>query len=229
MTAYRERRSCSVLKPAKDWLRIIPLGPPGEWVPAAMISGMRDDTPGEKTDIQISHVQSHWQYLNTKWSIQRRGHATHHGYNKSIFWPQLTPNHVNRKVNWSALYKAEQSRHCWWRLPRAMWTSSIQSRVRTCLDSAGRPVTTQLQTYLNCFMFSFLGQGVAKHDSCHFPLSVVFAFCVPSTWTKRWTPLRMQFIRLTAVYKPWMLRKQKLTTCLRTGPRIFKGNLIYVW
>lgn len=46
--AYRERRSCSVLKPAKDWLRIIPLGPPGEWVPAAMISGMWGDTPGER-------------------------------------------------------------------------------------------------------------------------------------------------------------------------------------
>ena len=49
-SAYRERRSCSVLKPAKDWLRMIPLGPPGEWVPDAMISGTRDDTPGRREE-----------------------------------------------------------------------------------------------------------------------------------------------------------------------------------
>lgn len=48
-TAYRERRSCNVLKPANDWLRIMPLGPPGECVPDAMISGTRDDTPGGDT------------------------------------------------------------------------------------------------------------------------------------------------------------------------------------
>lgn len=53
--AYRERRSCSVLKPAKDWLRIIPLGPPGEWVPAAMISGMWGDTPGERKKKPTKH------------------------------------------------------------------------------------------------------------------------------------------------------------------------------
>lgn len=52
---HRERRSCSVLNPANDWLRIMPLGPPGEWVPAAMISGTRDDTPGEKT-----HTNPQW-------------------------------------------------------------------------------------------------------------------------------------------------------------------------
>lgn len=54
--SYRERRSCSVLKPAKDWLRIMPLGPPGEWVPAAMMSGTRDDTPGEKKKAQRSRI-----------------------------------------------------------------------------------------------------------------------------------------------------------------------------
>jgi len=42
---HRERLSCRVLKPANDWLRMMPLGPPGEWVPAAMMSGEREDTP----------------------------------------------------------------------------------------------------------------------------------------------------------------------------------------
>lgn len=31
----------------------MPFGPPGEWVPVAMISGTRDDTPAEKAQ----HVQ----------------------------------------------------------------------------------------------------------------------------------------------------------------------------
>ncbi len=42
---HRERLSCRVLKPANDWLLMMPLGPPGEWVPAAMMSGKREDTP----------------------------------------------------------------------------------------------------------------------------------------------------------------------------------------
>lgn len=35
----------------------MPFGPPGEWVPAAMISGTRDDTPGGKNrDITLLHT-----------------------------------------------------------------------------------------------------------------------------------------------------------------------------
>jgi len=42
-----ERLSCRPLKPAKDWLLIIPLGPPGEneCDPIDMISGSREDIP----------------------------------------------------------------------------------------------------------------------------------------------------------------------------------------
>ena len=38
---HLDRLSCSPLKPAKDWLRMMPLGPPGEkdWDPTSMISG----------------------------------------------------------------------------------------------------------------------------------------------------------------------------------------------
>lgn len=34
-----------MLKPAKDWLLIIPLGPPGECNPTDMMSGNLEDTP----------------------------------------------------------------------------------------------------------------------------------------------------------------------------------------
>lgn len=60
---HRERRSCSVLKPANDWLRIMPFGPPGEWVPVAMISGTRDDTPLEKLHDSGSSAASPTVYL----------------------------------------------------------------------------------------------------------------------------------------------------------------------
>ncbi len=46
--SHRERLSCRVLKPANDWLLMMPLGPPGEWVPAAMMSGKREDTPARE-------------------------------------------------------------------------------------------------------------------------------------------------------------------------------------
>lgn len=42
-----DRLSCRPLKPAKDWLRMMPLGPPGEkdWDPTSMISGSLVGSP----------------------------------------------------------------------------------------------------------------------------------------------------------------------------------------
>jgi len=45
-----DRLSCSPLKPAKDWLRMMPLGPPGEkdWDPTSMISGSLVGSPVDR-------------------------------------------------------------------------------------------------------------------------------------------------------------------------------------
>lgn len=42
-----DRLSCRPLNPAKDWLRMMPLGPPGEqdWAPTSMISGSLAGSP----------------------------------------------------------------------------------------------------------------------------------------------------------------------------------------
>lgn len=47
---HLDRLSCRPLNPAKDWLLMIPLGPPGEkdWDPTNMISGSLAGSPESK-------------------------------------------------------------------------------------------------------------------------------------------------------------------------------------
>lgn len=51
-----DRLSWRPLKPAKDWLLIIPLGPPGEneWDPTDMISGDREGISGRYNSKNVS-------------------------------------------------------------------------------------------------------------------------------------------------------------------------------
>ena len=51
-----DRLSCSPLKPAKDWLRMMPLGPPGEndWDPTSMISGSLVGSPVDRGKLMVS-------------------------------------------------------------------------------------------------------------------------------------------------------------------------------
>lgn len=63
-STYLDRLSCSPLKPAKDWLRMMPLGPPGEkdWDPTSMISGSLVGSPIDKGknrgDVRQVHTET---------------------------------------------------------------------------------------------------------------------------------------------------------------------------
>lgn len=54
-----DRLSCRPLNPAKDWLRMMPLGPPGEqdWAPTSMISGSLAGSPVGRGQVMANYRQ----------------------------------------------------------------------------------------------------------------------------------------------------------------------------
>lgn len=211
LPAYRERRSCSVLKPAKDWLRIIPFGPPGECVPAAMISGTRDDTPVKKKEkkeknnkkknkrCEQSSACRCWPSAIKQAEDGWSGPLVDHPPNKSAF--RYLNSH--RRVKWRSGAGKQQ---------KSTVGESCHACVCVCI---GGPVLTRLllmtylsslscKTYLRCnsFMFAFL-QG---HNLCHFYLLCDDTKHIFPTWAKGTRPADLPGGRYTTRYdKSWRL------------------------
>lgn len=148
----------------------MPLGPPGEWVPAAMISGTRDDTPGEEAQRRRSVTYRQ----HTKRSVRETLRSA-----QKQRVTRTTDTQQGRRVDWQAHQNNVSSVGKSSRCGRAAFMA--------CADTFPLLWPTWLRSTANIppmlqFLVCLLRADVTQHNCCHFSLKEARTWYMFPTW-----------------------------------------------